>query len=94
MTDPSALSQVAGFVAFILAAAAIAWGINRATNRSPIHEPEPSRLDTLDGVGQCHLRCGLAGTVVRREHPNLGTETVYVCPGHSDEGDRRGWWAA
>jgi hypothetical protein len=45
-------------------------------------------------AAKCALRCGAEGTIARRERSDLGGQRVLVCPGHSDEGDRKGWWAA
>lgn len=54
----------------------------------------PTDVSNLLQGRTCALRCGLAGTIVRREHLEVGGEYVAVCPGHNDEGVRKGWWSA
>lgn len=67
------------------------WSIHNA----PLTEPEPSQLDAADGVGTCHMaHCHYAGTITRVTAEHVGLEVVRVCPGCSDLGDARGWWAS
>lgn len=75
----------------VLSVAFIVYEVRRA----PLRPSEPSSWDVLDGVGHatCYLRCSLPGTIHRRERDDLGGQWVPVCPGHSDAGDRLGWWA-
>lgn len=86
---------------FVIAVAGLAWlftvVLDRA--RTDAHHPAtpahvPHHVAALLAGARCHLRCGLAGTIVRKEHPEIGGNFVPVCPGHSDEGDRKGWWVA
>ena len=67
--------------------------LNHAVRHASDIEPEPSAWDARDGVATCYLRCSLPGTVLRHERADQGGQWVSVCPGHSDLGDRLGWWA-
>lgn len=96
IADASDVDLTSPWTLAVLATAlfvALAVLVFEAARRAPEVEAEPSRLDLLDGV-RCHMRCGLAGTVTRVTREDLGLETVRVCPGHSDEGDHKSWWAA
>lgn len=79
---------------FILALIAAAVWLFLAIDHAPLMDPEPDALDVLDGIERCHLRCNRVGTVPRIERADLGGRLVRVCPGHSDEGDIKEWWAS
>ncbi|MDP9181225.1 MAG: hypothetical protein M3P04_00435 [Actinomycetota bacterium] len=96
ISDQSTIAPFPWWLWLLAAAFLVAVATIRAIHRAPLMPAEPSRLDTLDGVGvaTCHLRCHRPGTVTRVTREDLGLETVRVCPGHSDEGDVKAWWVA
>lgn len=72
----------------------VIWRIEAAIANAPEQEPELSWLDQAGRAvrGDPVIPCGLRGTIVRVSRADLGMATVRVCPGHSDEGDVKGWW--
>ena len=81
------------FAAIVLVATAVLVIV--VTARPHNVRLEPSELSAWDrrDMPRCELRCGNAGTITRVHAHPLGGRVVRVCPGHSDEGTIKGWWA-
>lgn len=76
-------------ILIILAAWLFCCSLTRWINRLPTIEEVPGTFP-----GECDVRrCTRQATIQRfRAVPTGGIDTAYVCVGHNDEGDLRGWW--
>lgn len=95
--EPSALSQIGGFLLVAIVVIALyclgvllLMGLIRAAGR---RRPKPPHLVAVpqESREESCSRCTYPGALLRRE--SRTRQLVRVCVGHANEGDHKGWWA-